>query len=248
MADEVRLTTLTEPPPTADTGEDDATRRTARAAGLWYLALAVSGMVSFLLIRPQIHVPGDAAATFSNLIERSTLAHLGLAAEMAVVATQAVAAVWFYKLFRRLNPSAAWAVGVFGTVNAVAIMASAVFLATALGVAGNPALASAGTGPATAQLLYELSSNAWGIGGLFFGLWLIPMGYVAATSGRMPRALGWILMVGGLGYVASAILRYAIPGVSTSLVEALPIVATVGELWMIGFLLVRGLRPTPAPA
>ncbi len=31
----------------------------------------------------------------------------------------------------------------------------------------------------------------WDIGGLFFGLWLIPMGYVVLTSRVMPIALGW---------------------------------------------------------
>jgi uncharacterized protein DUF4386 len=81
------------------------------------------------------------------------------------------------------------------------------------------------------------------VGALFFGLWLIPMGWVAATSGRFPRALGWILVAGGVGYVVSAFVDYAIDA-PTWLVSALAIPATIGELWMIGYLLAVGIRPT----
>lgn len=43
--------------------------------------------------------------------------------------------MWFYKLFRPINAVAAWALGVFGMVNAVAILASTAAVATALDVA-----------------------------------------------------------------------------------------------------------------
>jgi hypothetical protein len=95
-------------------------------------------------------------------------------------------------------------------------------------------------------LLYELSTNAWGIGALFFGLWLIPMGWAAITTARFPKALGWILVIGGAGYLLSSVVDYGFVDPPNPLVEGLAFPATIGEFWMIGYLLVRGIRPEPA--
>jgi hypothetical protein len=221
-----------------------AMKKTARLTGFWYLALGTAGILGFVVVRRQIFAEGDAAATLANLVGNEALARLGLVAEMAVVAAQALAAVWFYKLFRSINHVAAWALAIFGIMNAVAIMASSAFLATALTVAENPDLGIGGDAAGTVQLMYELSTNSWGVGAVFFGLWLIPMGYVVVTSGRMPVWLGRILMVGGAGYVLSAFVGYGIADVESWLVESLAYLATIGEFWMIGYLIFVGIRPT----
>jgi hypothetical protein len=68
---------------------------------------------------------------------------------------------------------AAGSLAAFGIVNAVAIMVSATMLATALEVSDDASLAAPGGAAATVQLLYVLSGHLWGVGGTFFGLWLI---------------------------------------------------------------------------
>ncbi len=219
--------------------------RTARAAGAWYLGLAVTGILGFLLVRPTIYVEGDAAATLANLQDREALAHLGVLLEMGIVVTQAMAALWFYKLFRDVRNVAGVSVAAFGLLNAVAIMASAVFLATAVTVANDDSLAPAGDAAAAVGVLYQLSTDAWGIGALFFGLWLIPMGWTAITTARFPKALGWSLVIGGAGYLLSSIVDYGFASPPTLLVDLLAFPATIGEFWMIGYLLLRGIRPEP---
>ena len=62
-------------------------------------------------------------------MDHETLARLGIALEMGIVVTQALAAVWFYKLFRSVDTFAAGTLATFGMVNAVAILGSAAFLA-----------------------------------------------------------------------------------------------------------------------
>jgi len=219
-------------------------KTTARVTGLWYLALGITGMLSFLLIRQQLYIDGDTRATLANLTAQPTLAHLGVGLELCVVVTQALAALWFYKLFAELNRVAAVGVMAFGLMNSAAIMTSAAFMAVALSVVRNSGLAPGGDAAATVGLLAALSSAAWSVGGLFFGLWLIPMGWVAVTSGRFPSALGWILVAGGGGYVLSALVGNAWAGAPRALVDSLTLPATVGEFWMIGYLLSKGIRPT----
>ncbi len=217
--------------------------RTARATGAWYLGLAVIGTVGFLLVRPAVWVDADPAATVANIADSEGLARLGVALEMGIVLTQAVAAIWFYKLYRSVNQVAGVAVAGFGLVNAVAIMSSAVFLATSVVVASDSSLAPAGDVTGAVGLLYALSAAAWGIGAIFFGLWLIPMGWGAITSSRFPVVLGWILVAGGVGYVLSSFVEYGVAGAPSWLADVLTFPATIGEFWMIGYLLFRGIRP-----
>ena len=67
------------------------------------------------------------------------------------------------------------------------------------------------------------------------------MGWCVLRSGWMPRALGWILVGGGIGYVLSAFVRYLAPDAPV-VADALAYPATVGEFWMVGYLLIRGVR------
>lgn len=214
---------------------------TARTTGLLYLGLAVTGVLGFQLVRGRLYVADDPGGTLSNLVEHTSMARLGILLELGIVLTQALAAVWFYRLFRSVDTFAAGLVAVFGMVNAVAILASAAVLATALDVAGDRSLAVSGGAAATVQLLYVVSGHLWGVGGLFFGLWLIPMGWLVVRSRWLPRSLGQLLMAGGVGYVLSTFVSYAFAdaGLAAGL---LTVPATIGELWIVGHLVVFGVR------
>jgi hypothetical protein len=220
------------------------TKQTARLTGIAYLALAISGIVGFFLIRSQLFVRGDANATAANLIENEGLARLGIAVDLTIVLTQSLAALLFFRLFRHVNAFAAGSIAAFGLMNSAAILVATACSATALNVAlDGGGTRAAGDG---VLLLYDLNDAAWGVGGIFFGLWLIPMGWLAWRSGYMPRLLGWILVASGVGYVLSAYAKYLLD--VSPLVEALAIPATIGEIWMVVYLLVWGVRSGPDSA
>ena len=208
--------------------------RTARTTGLLYLAVGVTGMLGFLVVRPRLFDPDDPAGTAANLVTHDWLASTGIALELGLVISQALAALWFFKLYR----PAAWlpAAGIagFGMANALTVLASAACLTTAARVADQP------SGNRDAQLLYGLSEGLWAVGSVFFGLWLVPMGIAVLRSGWGPRALGRLLVVGGVGYVLSAFVASALPNSPDAAASVLVLPATVGELWMVGWLLLRG--------
>lgn len=217
--------------------------RTARATGLFYLGLAITGLLGFVIIRPLLFVADDAAATLSNLVSHESLARAGIALELLIVLTQALAAVWFFRLFRTVDPVNAGGIAAFGLVNAVVILGSAALLATALDVALDGATGAA----TTVQLLYVISGHLWVVGAVFFGLWLIPMGSCVLRSGWQPRPLGWVLIAGGIGYLLSAFVGYLVPAAG-AVADALTFPSAIGELWMIGYLLVRGVRRSAVEA
>lgn len=205
----------------------NALRRTARWTGGAYLALAVLGALGFLLVRPLA-------------AEGAGYARLGVALELGVVVAQSLAAVGFFALYRRDRPTEAYAVATFGIANAIAILGSAALLTAALAVP-----AESGGDPGTVALLRAVADAFWTTGAVFFGLWLVPMGTFILATRLMPRPLGVLLIVGGVGYVASAVISAALPeGRGIADLVALP--ATVGELWMVGYLLTVGIRSTPA--
>lgn len=220
--------------------QDSGLLQTARLTGIWYLLLALSGLFGFLIFHSQIYVenPQD---TLENLITKSSIARVRLIFEFLTIISQALAAVWFYKLFRKINESAAWALGIWGIVNSVAIMISAISMASAIDIA-NSTIHSQEEQVLLVKLLSNLIEHSWGVGSLFFGLWLIPMGYIVTSSKCMPLWLGRILIVGGFGYILSVFINYF--GIDSTYSDVLVIPATIGEFWMIGYLLIFGIRET----
>ena len=192
--------------------------KTARLTGIWYLLMALAGLFGFLIFHEQVFDLENPQNTLNNIIENSSLAYIRLQMEFAIVVTQALTAVWFYRLFKDINNWAAWATGIWGTVNAVAIMVSAIAIGSVIQLAGSETM-DVESKLVIIELLTSIVSNAWGVGSLFFGLWLIPLGYCVTSSGRMPLWLGRTLMIGGVGYLLNVVLNYS--GLESDLIEAL---------------------------
>lgn len=61
-----------------------------------------------------------------------------------------------------------------------------------------------------------------------------------APFGLDARSAGWTLAGGGIGYLLSPFITYLVDAGAIAAILVVP--ATVGECWMIGYLLVRGVR------
>ncbi len=212
---------------------------TARTTGVWYLIMAITGILGFMVFHSQVYVSGNPDQTLANLIENQSTARIRLLLEFGIVISQALTAIYFYKLFKSYSQSLSWSLGAMGFVNAVAIMLSAIAMASAIGLANNDSL-NLDDKVLMITMLQQIISNAWGVGALFFGLWLFPMGYIVMKYKIMLPWLGRIIIIGGIGYLASTVLKYA--GLDFSFRSYLTIPATIGEFWMIGYLLIYGIR------
>ena len=74
--------------------------KTARITGLWYLMMAITGILGFMVFHSQIFVSGNPEQTLTNLVELESTARIRLLLEFAIVISQALTAVWFFKLFK----------------------------------------------------------------------------------------------------------------------------------------------------
>ena len=169
------------------------TTTTARATGAWYLGLAITGMIGFLLVRPAVWIDGDPSATVTHLTERASLAHLSVALEMSIVLTQALAAHLVLQALPIRERVAGVAVAAFGLVNAVAIMASAVFMATALAKVCQPLTRARRRHCRHRRSAPPAQHRQLGHRRPVLRALADPDGWAAITSGRFPTTLGWLL-------------------------------------------------------
>ena len=219
--------------------EHKAQIRTARITGFWYLMLAISGVFGFMVFNSQVYIADDYQQTLNNLVEHTDIARWRLLFECIIIASQAMAAIYFYKLFAPLNKPLALSIGIWGTVNAMIIMISAVAIQSSIDFALSGQLADTEKLSLIA-LCMSFMSNAWSLGGIFFGLWLLPMGYVVIKTKSMSVWLGRVLVLGGFSYLVQTVL--SVMGVEGAILNIIPIPATIGELWMIGYLFIYGIK------
>ena len=83
-------------------------------------------------------------------------------------------------------------------------------------------------------------ANGFSIAHIFWGLWLFPLGYLVFKSGFLPRVIGILLIVAGLGYLVDFTLFFLFPGITVTVSEF----TFVGEVVLILWLLIKGVNVT----
>jgi hypothetical protein len=91
-------------------------------------------------------------------------------------------------------------------------------------------------------LFLELHSRGYEVGQVFFGLWLLPLGYLVYVSGYFPRILGVLLMIGCAGYLAHLVAVYLSPNFESDASLYLAMLAGVTEFAFLLWLLVKGIN------
>ncbi len=216
-------------------------RRTARLAGLLYLAVAVLGGWA-QLTRTQVHVPDDAAATAAAIADHATAMRLAVGADVLDFTAFAVFGLVLQRLLHHVHARAAAAL-VLGTwLSAAMGLVMLTFHVGALTVVTDPAVSSSLTDPdGVALLLLDLQSAAYTLDGVFFTLWMAAAGFLIARSGMFPRFLAPLVTAGSVAWMVQTLLVLVAPGASAA-ADGAVVVSTAAELTLLGYLLVRGVR------
>jgi len=116
--------------------------------------------------------------------------------------------------------------------------------ATAANVVANSGLVRIGVAGSNAlvMLLLDTQHYRYLIAQIFFGLWLVPMGYPACKSGMFPKALGVVLIVAGVCYLVDLLALFLVPDFGKQIHGFLAIAPIIAEPWMVGYLLVIGVK------
>ncbi|HEX9096058.1 MAG TPA: DUF4386 domain-containing protein [Candidatus Dormibacteraeota bacterium] len=234
-------------PPTQVGGQIAAIspKRLARFAGVLYLLIGILGGFAQGFVYPRMYVAGDAATTAGNLIANAGLVRLGVVADFFDNTIWIFLALVLYRLLKGVNKGAARAMVVLVAIGASITMLNAVFEFEGLRVAtGAVNLAGFGTAGSNALALLLLDAQHYGllIASIFFGLWLVPLGYLAYKSGWFPKVLGVGLIVGGAGYLADVLASFLVPDVGKAISGYVTIPSAIAEVSMVIYLLVIGVK------
>lgn len=100
---------------------------------------------------------------------------------------------------------------------------------------------------ALAYLFVRLHEHGITVASIFWGLWLFPFGMLVIRSGFIPRVLGVLLMIAGVGYLASSFATLVLPQYAPLVTQVLAPLQ-FGELPIIFWLLIWGAKTNPAAA
>jgi len=216
----------------------------ARGAGVLYLILALLSGFAEVYVRSGVRVAGDAAATAENIRASATLFRLGFAADLVHIACLVLLAFTLYALLSPVNAKIAATFVILIAIAATIMAVNMINHAGALMVATDPTYATAlGAVPADALalLFLDLHGRGFAIAQIFFGLWLLPLGYLVYRSGFFPRLLGILLMVGCFGYLAQLVAIYASSDMESGRFLFLSLAAGLAETLFLLWLLVKGV-------
>jgi hypothetical protein len=222
-------------------------KRLARFAGVLYLLNAIFSGFAFGYVLSKVFVPGSAATTAGNVVANSGLVRLGVVADLFQGTEWLFLAMTLYILLRHVHQSAARAMVALVAVGAAIVCLNDVFQFESVRVATDPsytaALGAAGSS-ALVMLLLEIHHYGFLVAQIFFGLWLVPFGYLAYKSAMFPRVLGIALIVGGGCYLVGLIAVFLVPGfdLGEKINVFVTIPSAVAELSMVLYLLVIGVK------
>jgi hypothetical protein len=223
-------------------------RTLARIAGFLYLIMFICSLLAGQ-VRTRIVVPGDAAATAGNIRASATLFRVGFVSDLVQVTTMLLVAMALYLLLKHVHQLAAAAMVTFVAV-AVAIgclnlLSQYTALTIATGRDYTRAFGRPGSDALT-LLFAGMQDNGYYISAIFWGLWLLPLGYLVVKSGYVPRMLGVLLIIGGAGYLADLFTRFLVsgtaPGISLLIVPGL-----VAEFLFMAWLVAKGVKVPAVP-
>ena len=223
----------------------------ARIAGVLYLLVGIFGGFAQGFVYPKIYVAGDAAATAANLVANSGLVRLGVVADFFDNVTWVLLALILFGLLKHVNKSAARAMVVLVAIGAGITMLNAVFEFEGLRIAtGAVSFGAIGAGGSNAVALLFVDAQHYGllIAQIFFGLWLVPLGYLAYRSRLFPRALGVALIVGAACYLVDTLAAFLVPDLGKAIHGYITIPSAIAEVSMLVYLLVIGVNTKTSDA
>lgn len=227
----------------------ERTKRLARIAGVLYLGIAVLGGFAELYVRDRIVELGDPGATADAIRGSAGLFRAGFVADLAQATLFLFTARALYLLLRGVDELVARAMVVIVAVSVAIICLNLLNQWVALRVATDDGFANsfgAAGSDALAGLFAGMHHDGYLIAQVFFGLWLVPLGYLVVRSGWFPKAIGVLLIVGCVGYMVETFATFLAPGDAETLRAVVLIPGAIGELWFVAYLLVKGVRDREA--
>ncbi|MGZ5221022.1 MAG: DUF4386 domain-containing protein [Chitinophagaceae bacterium] len=216
-------------------------KTTARIAGFLYLLQIPLGVFGILYVPKVLIVPGNMAATASNILANEFLFRLGIVSTILCALVTVATALYIYKVLRYVNENYAKWILLFTLIVAPISMLNELNSIAVLLLLKSQEFVNIFT-PGQLQSLVSvfLDLHKYGhqIAGIFFGLWLLPMGYLVFKSTYIPKIIGVFLIVTSLSYLIDFTTFFLYPDFPLTISEY----TWLGEVLMVLWLLIKGVN------
>jgi len=213
----------------------------ARIAGVLFLISAVAGGFGEFFVPFQLIVANDATATANNIMASELLFRASFAAYLVEALCDISLTLILYVLLRPVSRDLALLAVFFRLVGTAVFAVTELFYFSALFILGGADyLKTFSPDQLSTLALLSLRISVYG-GGLFFvigGVAYAIQGYLIFRSGFLPKVLGVLLALGGLGFVIRSFALALAPSYA-SLGLLLP--TAVAGLALTAWLLVKGV-------
>jgi len=214
-------------------------RRLARITGALYLLAIMTGIFAQAFVSARLVADGDAAATAANILAHRSLFQLGFAVYLIEMASQIAMAALFYNLLEPVNRSLSFLVAFISLTGCIVKTLSRLFFIAPLLILGGEHYLNAFS-PAQLQalalLFLDVNDHGAAMALVFFGLAAPLHGYLIVRSTFLPRMLGVLSIVAGLGW-----LTFLYPPVGYRLFVYIAPLGLLGAVAQIVWLLVFGV-------
>jgi hypothetical protein len=204
-----------------------------------YLFVIICGIIAQAFIADGLVVYDDAARTAANILANTSLYRLGFTIFMLEMVAQVITSAMFYDLLKPVNRSLARTTAIIGiTGSGIKAFARLFFYAPLILLSGASYLAAIPPEQLEALSLAFIRINNQGaaIGLIFFGFETLFRGWLLFKSGFLPRFLGVLSVIGGLGW-----LTYLWPPLGSQVFMGVALFALIGVVVMTGWLFIRGV-------
>lgn len=214
-------------------------RSAALTAGIGLLIMAIAAPFAELYVYPKLIVPGSAAETVQNIMANRALFTAGMFGYLIAFLCDVVVAWALYILLKPVNENLSLLTAWFRLVyTAIALIALLNLVTVSQLLNSSSAFTGAQPDLLQAQVMFSIQAfkSHWYFGLLFFGIHLGLLGYLVFVSKYIPRILGVLLLIAGVGYMLTTLKPYVFPSLHLDFAEY----TFYGELIFMVWLLVRG--------
>jgi hypothetical protein len=216
----------------------------ARIAGLLYLIVIATGLFSEVFVRQAFKVPGDALATIHNIQSSEMLFRWGFVADLINFVCGLPCVLIIYFLFKRVNKFLLQLALIFVIIQTAIIAVNLLNQISPLLILSNNAYLNTfqpNQLAALSQLSLNIQVQGYAIGLVFFGFYNLLVGYVISKSKLVPKFLGILYIISGLGYLINSFTMFLSKGFSNPIFTYVAIPIFIGELSFCLWLLIKGV-------
>jgi hypothetical protein len=216
-----------------------------RYAGLWYVVTSIFGFFAMGYVPSKLIVHGDAGATANNIAASEMLFRLGIASQLIGMAGFIFVALALYELLKDVDRRQAALMVILIVVSIPMAILNEVNSVAALLLVKGADFLSVFEKPqreALAMLFLNLHGRGLVFCELFWGLWLLPLGYLVYKSRFLPRFLGAWLVLAGFGWVILCFTGILWPQHADKLNTYFQ-PAILGEIAFMLWLVIQGAKP-----